>query len=79
MRSSFLNLNAKDFIKGLIVALITAVIAFLYEWIAAGKPLDLSMLKTVGLVALSAGLAYILKNLGTNSQGQILKTEKPIK
>lgn len=76
VRSDFLNLNGRDYLKGLIVALLTAVITFLYEWIAAGKPLDLSLLKTVGLVALSAGLAYLLKNLGTNSSGQILKTEK---
>ncbi len=76
MKSNFFTLNARDFFKGLVVALITAVITFLYEAIAAGKPLDLALFKSVGMIALSAGLAYVLKNLGTNSQGQMLTTEK---
>lgn len=75
MKSKFLSLSTRDWIKGLIVAIITAVITALYEAIIAGKPLDLTLLKSVGLVALAAGLAYILKNLGTNSAGEILKTE----
>jgi hypothetical protein len=76
MKSNFLTLSARDFFKGLIVALISAVITFLYEAILAGKPLDLELLKSVGMIAFSAGLAYLLKNLGTNSAGEILKTEK---
>ena len=76
MKSKFLTLSAKDWIHGLLIAIITAVITFLYEAIAAGNPLDLELLKSVGMIALGAGLAYLIKKLGTNSAGEILKTER---
>jgi hypothetical protein len=75
MRSNFLNLNLRDFFKGLVLAVITAVVAFLYEKLLAGVPLDLTLLKAVGMTALAAFLAYLLKNLFTNSQGEILTPE----
>jgi hypothetical protein len=75
MRSNFLNLNLRDFLKGLLLAVITAVVAFLYEKLLAGVPLDLELLKAVGMTALASFLAYLLKNLFTNSQGEILTPE----
>jgi hypothetical protein len=75
MRSNFLNLNLRDFFKGLVLAVITAVVAFLYEKLLAGVPLDLELLKAVGMTALAAFLAYLLKNLFTNSAGEILTPE----
>jgi VIT1/CCC1 family predicted Fe2+/Mn2+ transporter len=74
--SKFLNLNLVDLGKGLIVAVITAVLTFAYEALQAGTLFAPGTLKTVGLVALSALVAYLLKNLFTNSTGQIIKTEK---
>jgi len=76
MKADFLKLNVQDLFKGLVVALLTAVITFFYEAIAAGKPLDLALLEAVGKIALAAGLGYLLKNLGTNSQNQLLVPEK---
>jgi hypothetical protein len=76
MKSDFLSLNARDLLKGLITAVIMAVITFLYEALGAGKPLDITLLKSVGMIALGTGLAYLVKQFGTNSQGQMLTTEK---
>jgi VIT1/CCC1 family predicted Fe2+/Mn2+ transporter len=74
--SKFLNLNSEDFAKGLLVAIITAVLTFAYEALQSGTLFAPGSLKTVGLVALSAMISYLLKNLFTNSQGQFLKAEK---
>jgi accessory gene regulator protein AgrB len=76
MRSGLFKLNWLDFGKGLIVAVITAILTFLYEQVVqGGVALDLALLQQVGSVALAALLAYVLKNLFTNSQGKFLKAE----
>jgi hypothetical protein len=76
MKSKFLTLDLADFGKGLLITVFTAVITFLYEMLQAGTLIfDLALLKTIGLTALSAGLAYILKNLFSNSQGEVFKAE----
>jgi VIT1/CCC1 family predicted Fe2+/Mn2+ transporter len=76
--SNFLNLNLKDFIKGLVVAVISAVITFVYEALQSGTLFQAGSLKAVGLVALTAFLAYIIKNLLTNVQGELFKAD-PLK
>ena len=71
--SNFLNLNWKDFFKGLIVAVLTAVITIIYSTIQAGSlAFDL---KAIGMAALSACLAYLVKNFFQNSNGNLLKSE----
>jgi hypothetical protein len=67
--SKLFNLNIKDFLKGLVLAVGTPLIYLLQE-----------LLPTFGLtqwqqVALSAFIAYILKNYLTNSEGQILNRQ----
>jgi hypothetical protein len=79
MKANFLNLNLKDFGKGAIVAVLTAVLATLTTLLQTGVLFDKASLPVIGTAALSAFIAYLAKNLFTNSQGQILKTEKPIK
>jgi hypothetical protein len=73
MQSTFLTLNSKDFLKGLVVAVLTTVITIVYTSIQAGS-LELDW-KSIGLTALSSALAYIMKNLFTNSTGEMLKKE----
>ena len=74
MKSDFLNLNWKDFVKGLLVAVLTAVITYLYGVIGTGDFTAIDW-KMVGSTALIAALAYLSKNLFTNSEGEPLKTE----
>lgn len=74
MNSTFLTLNKKDFIKGLVVAVLTAVISVLYTTIENGS-LEFNI-KSIVTSALAAALAYIMKNALTNSDDQFLKKEK---
>ena len=74
MSSTYLSLNKKDFIKGLILAVLTAVISVVYTSIESGS-LEFNV-KSIVIAALSAALAYIMKNALTNSDDQFLKKEK---
>lgn len=73
MNSTFLTLNTKDFIKGLLVAVLSAVVTILYNTIQSGS-LAFDW-KQIGVVALTSALAYIMKNLFSNSTGGFLKKE----
>lgn len=70
MRSSLFTLNKADFVKGLIIAVLTAVITAIYSTVQTGT-LTFDW-KSISIVALSAALAYITKNLLTNSNDQFL-------
>jgi hypothetical protein len=72
MRSKLFTLYKRDFFKGMVVAVITAIMTFLVDALQSGAVVDLTLLKRVGIAALIGFLSYLLKNLFTNSQGQIL-------
>jgi EamA domain-containing membrane protein RarD len=74
MKSSIFTLNKADFLKGLIIAVITAVITILYNTVQVGS-LSFDW-KAISTAAASAALAYIMKNLLTNSEDEFLKKEK---
>jgi len=74
MKSSIFTLNKADFLKGLIIAVITAVITILYNTVQIGS-LSFDW-KAISTAAASAALAYIMKNLLTNSEDEFLKKEK---
>ena len=76
MKSKFLNLDLKDLLKGAIVAVVTALLTGLYELITAGGDLTWLNLKPVLLTSLAALISYLLKNMFTNSDGEILSREK---
>ena len=76
MKSNFFNLNTKDFLKGATVAVITAVLAALTTLLQTGVLFDKSSLPVIGTAALTAFIAYITKNLFTNSVGEMFTTEK---
>lgn len=75
MKANFLNLNLRDLWKGLIVSVLTAVLATLTTLLQTGTLFDKSSLPVIGTAALTALFAYLAKNLFTNSQGQILVPE----
>jgi VIT1/CCC1 family predicted Fe2+/Mn2+ transporter len=60
--SKLLSLNAKDLIKGLIVAILTALITYLYEAVQTENFFTIETLKKSGMVALAALLGYLIKN-----------------
>lgn len=70
MKSSLFTLNKADFVKGLVIAVLTAVITVVYSTVQTGSfTFDW---KEISVAALSAALAYITKNLLTNSNDQFL-------
>ena len=66
--SEFLKLNSNDFWKGLIVAMISAALTALLATMEAGGLPTGAQLKTIGIVALTSGVAYLTKNLFTPAQ-----------
>ncbi len=76
MSSKFLRLNRRDFIRGLIVTVICALITGIYHVIAGGFILDWITLKPVVIAALGAGISYLTKNLLTNSNGKFMAFEE---
>jgi len=77
MKSSpFLSIHAKDLIKGIIVAVLSASLTGLYDIIASGTMPTGSQWKTIGIAGLTAGVGYVIKNWLTNSTDQFAKGEQ---
>ena len=72
--STFLNLNIEDLAKGLILTVLTSVVTIVYNTVSVGS-LTFDW-QAIGLTALTSGLAYLMKNLLTNSKGEFLGNEK---
>lgn len=77
MNSKFLNLNLNDFTKGLIVVVLTAIVVGLEQILQTGNLPTVIQLKVIGLATLSAGIAYLVKNFLSNSEGKFLGKEVP--
>ena len=67
--SNFLKLNWADLGKGLVMVVLGAVLALIYSWLQAGTEIDWN---EVLKVALTSGLGYLLKNLFSDSEGNVL-------
>ena len=64
--SKMFSLNAGDFLKGLLVAALTTPITAVFSSLSAGA-FNINW-KQMGLVAITGGVSYLLKNLFTPSQ-----------
>ena len=69
--SKFMSLNSADFLKGLLMAVLSAVISVLYTSVESGT-LAFDW-KAIQFAAITAVLAYLTKNLFTNSQGNLMQ------
>jgi VIT1/CCC1 family predicted Fe2+/Mn2+ transporter len=76
MKSKMFWLNAKDFIKGLVIAVLTAILTFLQGALLNSEPIDLTLIKKVGVAAAIGFISYLIKNLFTNKDDEILKPDK---
>lgn len=74
--SSFLNLNSRDYWKGLIVAMLAVVIGGLTETLDAGALPSSDQWISIAKLAVSAAISYLLKNLLTNNSDQILTKDR---
>jgi hypothetical protein len=75
MRSKFLRLNSRDFIKGLIVVIFCTFITGFYQLIANGGIINWVTIKPVVIAAIGSGVSYLTKNLLTNSKGEFMRRE----
>ena len=75
MKSKFLTLEWKDFLRGLLIAFLTAVITGVINILDAGTVFTWITIKPVLIAGISAALSYLLKCLATNSQDQMFKRE----
>ncbi len=72
MKSTLFTLNWRDFLKGLILAVVVPVLVTIQESLAAGNiTFDW---KTIGISSLATFIAYILKNFLTDDVKQAQKT-----
>lgn len=75
--SKFFKLNWADLGKGLLIAFLTALLGGLLELLQAGMlPTTWAAFQPILELSLAASVSYLLKNLFTNSEGQIAKGEK---
>jgi len=73
MKSSLFTLNKADFVKGLVIAVLTGIITAAYTTVQ-NDSLKFDW-KAITIAALSAAFAYITKNLLTNSNDEFLKKD----
>jgi hypothetical protein len=79
MRSKFLRLNSRDFVKGLIVVVICTFLTGIYQLIVSGGTVNWLTVKPVVIAVAGSAISYLTKNLLTNSQGDFMKTETGLK
>ena len=75
MKSKFLTLDMKDFLRGLFIAFLTAVITGVIGILDNGAVFNWVTIKPVLIAGVSAALSYLLKCLMTNSQDQLFRRE----
>lgn len=75
--SDFLKLNLNDILKGLLMAVLTPVVVIIQQSLEAG--VFVFDWKSIGLAALSGGVAYLVKNFFTTAKEptSILGTDRP--
>ena len=73
--SNLFSLNLRDLVKGAVVAALAVIAAAVTTSLEAGSVPTLEQWKGIGWSGLMAGAAYLLKNLFTNSNDEILKPE----
>jgi hypothetical protein len=77
MNSKFLNLNWKDVLKGFVVAVFMTILTSIYTGIQTNQfPVTREQWKVILITSLGAGIAYLLKNVLSNSDGEIFKKDK---
>lgn len=73
--SKFLQVNGRDLIKGVIVAVLASVVTALAAILESGALPTVSQWKSIGMMAAAAGLSYFLKNFLTNSEDKFASPE----
>ena len=73
IQSALLKLNSNDFIKEAVLVVIVSVLDAIQQGLTAyGLNLAAYNWGSIGQVALTAGIGYLVKNLLTNSDGAVV-------
>lgn len=75
MNAKFLRINMDDVIRGFVVAVLSSILSSAVVILQAGNLPTLAQMKTIALIGISSGVSYLVKNLLTNSNDQLFKTE----
>lgn len=76
MNSKFMSWTGWDVLKGGITAGLGVVLSGAYQWLSQGQfPTSMAQWKPVLITGAGAFVAYMLKNLVTNSAGQLGATQ----
>lgn len=76
-QSVFLWLNKHDLVKGFLMAILGALLSGAYQAINEGTiNFTWAFWKPIVITSVGAGIAYLIKNLFTNSEGTLAKPEK---
>lgn len=62
------RLGWRDLVKGAVVSVLSAVLTIVLDLLNKGGAIDW---KTIGTVAITAFISYLLKNLVTDSNGKL--------
>lgn len=76
--SKLFSLNTQDYIKGFVTAVLCAIIIGLHQGLTATPPhfpATWADWQAILLVGVSTGIAYLAKNVFTNSEGKLFKAE----
>lgn len=73
-KSEFLSLNSRDVFKGLVITVVSSVLALVYEVLQAGS-FDFDYNK-IALAGVTSGVAYLIKNLVTDQNDRIILEHK---
>lgn len=73
-KSGLLELNYKDWLKGLFVSIVSAVLTAVMQMLTLVPPMI--DFKQIGIVALTTVIAYIVKQLATNNNGDLFKKDE---
>ena len=72
--SGLLELSRKDWVKGLFVTIVSAVLTGLLQMLTMVPPMV--DFKQIGIIALTTAIAYIIKQLATNNNGDLFKKDE---
>ncbi len=75
--SKLFTINLADLAKGAVTAALTTILGMVYAILNSGGFPTAADWKTIGMAALTAFGGYVFKNLLTNSNGELLASEKP--
>jgi hypothetical protein len=75
-RSGLFKIGWRELLHGIVLAVIAAIITSIVSELQAGTPIDKTLLKKAGIAALIAMGSYLLKELASNADGDLLSPDK---